>query len=49
MDPRSVKRVTDAATLKAVAHPLRARLLGALRFDGPATASELARRFDEAK
>lgn len=41
------KRVTDVATLKAVAHPLRMRLLGALRLDGPATASELARRFDE--
>jgi predicted ArsR family transcriptional regulator len=28
-------------------HPLRLRLLGALRKDGPATASELARRFGE--
>lgn len=39
--------VADAATLKAVAHPLRVRLLGALRLDGPATASELGRRFGE--
>lgn len=39
--------VTDAATLKAIAHPLRVRLLGALRLDGPATASELARTFSE--
>jgi len=39
--------VSDVATLKAVAHPLRVRLLGALRLDGPATASELARKFGE--
>ncbi|GAA2874452.1 hypothetical protein GCM10010517_35120 [Streptosporangium fragile] len=32
----------DAAALKALAHPLRVRLLGLLRQDGPATASELA-------
>jgi DNA-binding transcriptional ArsR family regulator len=44
---RSAKRVDDLATLRAVAHPLRMRLLGALRIDGPATASELGRRFDE--
>ncbi|WP_026930823.1 winged helix-turn-helix domain-containing protein [Glycomyces tenuis] len=47
MENADVKRVTDAATLKAVAHPLRGKLLGSLRVDGPATASELARRFDE--
>jgi DNA-binding transcriptional ArsR family regulator len=39
--------VSDVATLKAVAHPLRVRLLGSLRLDGPATASELGRRFGE--
>jgi len=39
--------VADVATLKAVAHPLRVRLLGALRLEGPATASELGRRFGE--
>jgi DNA-binding transcriptional ArsR family regulator len=39
--------VSDVATLKAVAHPLRVRLLGALRIAGPATASELGRRFGE--
>jgi DNA-binding transcriptional ArsR family regulator len=39
--------VSDVAALKAIAHPLRVRLLGALRMDGPATASELARRFNE--
>ncbi len=43
----SHRRVDDLATLRAVAHPLRMRLLGALRIDGPATASELGRRFDE--
>ncbi|WP_374772296.1 helix-turn-helix domain-containing protein [Streptomyces sp. NBC_01310] len=32
----------DAAALKALTHPLRIRLLGMLRQDGPATASELA-------
>ncbi|MEW2526220.1 helix-turn-helix domain-containing protein [Streptomyces sp. NPDC047071] len=32
----------DAAALKALTHPLRIRLLGLLRADGPATASELA-------
>ncbi|GLX01782.1 helix-turn-helix domain-containing protein [Microtetraspora sp. NBRC 16547] len=39
--------VTDPRTLKAVAHPLRVRLLGALRIDGPATATELAAKFGE--
>jgi len=39
--------VSDVDTLKAVAHPLRVRMLGSLRVDGPATASELARRFGE--
>jgi len=34
----------DAAQLRALAHPLRSRLLGALRFHGPATATALAAR-----
>src|SRR6476661_469416 len=34
----------DAAALKVLAHPLRARLLSALRVDGPATATDLATR-----
>ncbi|GES04349.1 transcriptional regulator [Acrocarpospora corrugata] len=42
-----VYHVSDPRTLKAVAHPLRVRLLGALRVDGPATATELAQRFGE--
>ncbi len=33
--------------LKALTHPLRVRLLRALRADGPATASALAKRFGE--
>lgn len=35
----------DGERLKAIAHPLRARILAALRTDGPATSSILARRF----
>ncbi|WP_203989267.1 ArsR/SmtB family transcription factor [Sphaerisporangium rufum] len=46
-DSPDVYRVRDPRTLKAVAHPLRVRLLGALRLDGPATATELAARFGE--
>src|SRR6478672_916498 len=34
----------DAAALKVLAHPLRSRLLSALRVDGPATATALATR-----
>ncbi|MFK0238014.1 ArsR/SmtB family transcription factor [Streptomyces vinaceus] len=37
----------DTAALKALTHPLRIRLLGMLRQDGPATASELAVRTRE--
>mgnify|MGYP004496476241 CR=1 FL=1 len=38
------RQVTDPADLKAVAHPLRVRLLATLRTHGPATATELAQR-----
>ena len=34
----------DASTAKALAHPLRMRIVGSLRLDGPATASGLAER-----
>ena len=34
----------DVAQLRALAHPLRSRLLGALRFHGPATSTALAAR-----
>lgn len=43
--PRDVSRITpDPTALKALTHPLRLRLLGLLRVDGPATASGLAAR-----
>ncbi|GAA3565909.1 hypothetical protein GCM10022419_053240 [Nonomuraea rosea] len=40
-------KISDPQVLKVVAHPLRVRLLGLLRTDGPATASELGRRVGE--
>ncbi|KAB8193794.1 helix-turn-helix domain-containing protein [Nonomuraea phyllanthi] len=40
-------RISDPRVLKAVSHPLRVRLLGLLRIEGPATASELARKVGE--
>jgi DNA-binding transcriptional ArsR family regulator len=42
-----VRAVDDPAALRALAHPLRLRLLGSLRVAGPATASELGRRLGE--
>lgn len=45
--PQEPKRVTDVETLKAIAHPLRSRLLALLNLHGPATATELARRVGE--
>jgi len=38
-----VVQVTDVRALRALAHPLRNRLLGLLRLNGPSTASSLAR------
>ncbi|WP_285774108.1 winged helix-turn-helix domain-containing protein [Microtetraspora sp. NBRC 13810] len=40
-------QISDPRTLKAVAHPLRVRMLGRLRTHGPATATELAREVGE--
>ncbi len=40
-------KISDPRVLKVVAHPLRVRLLGLLRTDGPATASELGRTVGE--
>ena len=37
----------DPRSLKALAHPLRLELLELLRFEGPSTASALARRVGE--
>lgn len=45
--PFTTKEIRDAETLRAIAHPLRMRLLGRLRADGPATASELGRALGE--
>jgi DNA-binding transcriptional ArsR family regulator len=42
-----VYTLDDPEALKALAHPLRGKLLGALRLDGPATASMLGRRYGE--
>ncbi len=42
-----LRTIDDAQVLRAMAHPLRLRLLGTLRKQGPATASELARRLGE--
>ncbi len=46
MAPR-LRSIDDAQVLRAMAHPLRLRLIGTLRKDGPATASQLARRLGE--
>ncbi|MER6127665.1 helix-turn-helix domain-containing protein [Streptomyces sp. NPDC001795] len=40
-------RNLDARSLRGLAHPLRMRLLDALRFGGPATASQLAEKLGE--
>ncbi len=37
----------DARNLRGIAHPLRLRILGILRTEGPATASTLSRRLDQ--
>jgi DNA-binding transcriptional ArsR family regulator len=42
--PRATR--IDAHALRVLAHPLRTRLLGLLRLDGPATATQLAARLD---
>jgi DNA-binding transcriptional ArsR family regulator len=39
--------VLDAASLKALAHPIRVQLLGLLRQDGPSTATALGARLGE--
>ncbi|MFF0103795.1 ArsR/SmtB family transcription factor [Streptomyces hirsutus] len=40
-------RSLDARSLRGLAHPLRIQLLDALRFGGPATASQLAEKLGE--
>ena len=39
--------VLDARTLRGVAHPIRLRLLGSLRHEGPQTATQLAAQLGE--
>ncbi|MDG9702364.1 helix-turn-helix domain-containing protein [Streptomyces sp. DH37] len=46
-DARSPIRSLDPRSLRALAHPLRIRILDALHEYGPATASRLAGRLDE--
>lgn len=46
MGDRSELRLSDVRVMRAMAHPLRMRILGSLRIDGPATATMLARRLD---
>ena len=47
-EPQDSKvRSLDARSLRGIAHPLRMRLLDALRFGGPATASQLAQKLGE--
>ncbi|MGV9404920.1 ArsR/SmtB family transcription factor [Streptomyces sp. NPDC003667] len=45
--PDSYVRNLDARSLRGLAHPLRMQLLDALRFGGPATASQLAEKLGE--
>jgi DNA-binding transcriptional ArsR family regulator len=45
--PAASVRVTDPQALRALSHPLRLKLLGLLRLDGPSTATRLGRRVGE--
>ncbi len=42
-----MREITDPRTLRALAHPVRVRLLNALVLHGPATATELADRIGD--
>ena len=42
-------RHLDARSLKLLAHPLRVRIVGSLRADGPATATLLGERLGAAR
>jgi DNA-binding transcriptional ArsR family regulator len=46
-DSRSVKRLTDPKALRALAHPLRLRLLSRLRTEGPLTATKAGEQLGE--
>lgn len=43
-----IRRITEVAVLHALAHPFRARVLDALKVDGPSTASVLSGRTGQA-
>lgn len=43
-----VRRITEARALSAMANPFRARMMDALKVDGPSTASALAQRTGQA-
>lgn len=45
--PDDVVHVRDPQALRALAHPVRLRLIGLLRNEGPSTATLLGRRLDE--
>jgi hypothetical protein len=45
--PQSSIDVRDPRALRALAHPLRGRLLGVLRLEGPSTATQLGYRLGE--
>jgi len=47
MAPRRPLELTDARALRAVAHPLRLRLIGLLRTEGPLTATQAGQRVGE--
>ena len=47
MEPEPQVLVTDVRALRALAHPLRNRLLGLLRLHGPSTATRLAEQVGE--
>jgi DNA-binding transcriptional ArsR family regulator len=48
MAEKKIRQITDSRVLAAMSHPLRRRLMDILRVDGPATASMLAERTDQA-
>src|ERR1700754_3119944 len=44
--PVNELRLSDVGAMRAMAHPLRMKILGSLRIDGPATSAILARRLN---
>lgn len=48
MTRQEIRTLRDAASLAALAHPFRARMLDVLKVDGPSTASILAQRTGQA-